>query len=414
MNKTAPSKNKKPKKSFTRKQRKSRKKIFLIAGSIVVLAVIVYALKVQKLFTPKKHVEQSTASLPVQAIEKRVIPKEKWLQRAYLIDETFHNVYRPSWEGANGAIGDAYLFAVTNDSALYRFHIIEHDLKNLFNGTWLDDRAWNCLAEMYWWKFTGKIKTDLVSSAVQRYTDARDRGMLSNHEGFWSWYNWPPNAQVNEPIFTNSNMNQMISVACWLYEATHDQKFLDDALLVWNGNNESPGIEKTLYKGNGIWKGKEGRAAFGKQIPWNGAEYCSIGASLYRVTKNEKFKKIVVATAKRIMNPKNGWVDPTDFYQINMDGNGAFVHFLMDAYEIAPDELSDIPDKVSKMLEHVWSNNNGKATVTLHRQSDNGIRNGWNPNGGEDGYHVDEIGSLHAQSQAVRAFGVFGYFMNQK
>lgn len=135
---------------------------------------------------------------------------------------------------------------------------------------------------------------------------------------------------------------------------------------------------------------------------------------MYRMTGNEKYKKIVVATAKRIMDPANGWVDPVDFYQITMDGNGAFVHYLIDAYLIAPAELSDIPLKVQRMLEHVWTNNRGSASVILHRLSDDAIRNGWNPQGGEDGYGVDQVGSLHAQSQAVRAFGVFAFALREK
>ena len=133
---------------------------------------------------------------------------------------------------------------------------------------------------------------------------------------------------------------------------------------------------------------------------------------MYKATGDEKYKKIVVATAKRIMDPANGWIDPEDFYQIRMDGNGAFVNFLLDAYMIAPEELSEIPRKVEKMLEHVWTNHRGKATVTLHRESDHGIRNGWNPNGGEDGYGVGEVATVHAQGEAARAFGVFAYVKN--
>jgi hypothetical protein len=76
---------------------------------------------------------------------------------------------------------------------------------------------------------------------------------------------------------------------------------------------------------------------------------------------------------------------------------------------IAPDELQDIPGKVEKMLDHVWTNHHGHALLMLHRTYDHGIRNGWNPNGGEDGYGVDEIGTVHAQGEALRAFGVFAY-----
>lgn len=339
-------------------------------------------------------------------------PTEKWLQRAYLVSKLYHSVYTPGWEGAYGAIGDAYLFAATKDSALLRFHIIQHPLTSLYNGYWVDDRAWACLAELYWWDVSGRTNMLLVTDASQRYKEARAAGMLSNHEGYWAWYNYPPNARVNEKIFTNSNMNQMVSVACRLYEATGDRRFLDDALRVWAGDGSSPGIEKSLYKGSGHWEGKKGLAAFGKELPWGGTEYCSIGASLYRATKDPKFKRIVVATAKRIIDPGTGWVDPVDFYQVHMDGNGAFVHFLMDAYQIAPAELNEIPGKVEKMLEHVWTNHHGTADLILHRELDHGIRNGWNPQGGEDGYGVNEVGTVHAQGEATRAFGIFAYFKN--
>lgn len=336
-------------------------------------------------------------------------PQGLWMQRAYAINKLFHKVYTPGWEGAYGAIGNAFMFAATGDSALFRFHMLERSLLRLDNGFWVDDRAWACIAALKWWDVSGRWNLALVTDAARRYIQARNEGRLSNHEGFWTWYNWPPNATVNEPIFTNTNMNQMVTVACLLYEATGEQRYLDDALLVWNGNNQFPGVEKVLYKGNGRWEGRHGRAAFGKELPWNGTGYCAIGAALYRVTKDERYRKIVVATAKRIMDPSTGWVDPVDFYQIRMDGNGAFVNFLVDAYLIAPEELADLPDKIGKMLEHVWTNHRGKATVTLHRENDNGIRNGWNPNGGEDGYKVGDVGTVHAQAEAVRAFGAFAY-----
>jgi hypothetical protein len=131
------------------------------------------------------------------------------------------------------------------------------------------------------------------------------------------------------------------------------------------------------------------------------------------MTGNKKYKEIAAATAHRIMDPANGWVDPQDFYQLRMDGNGAFVHFILDAYQIAPDRLPDIPYKIEKMLEHVWTNHHGNALITLHRPIDDGIRNGWNPNGGEDGYKVNEVGTVHAQSEAVRAFGVFAYVLHE-
>jgi hypothetical protein len=95
-----------------------------------------------------------------------------------------------------------------------------------------------------------------------------------------------------------------------------------------------------------------------------------------------------------------------------MDGNGAFVNAILDAYLLAPEELRDIPGKVARMLDHVWTNAHGKARVLLHRESDDGIRNGWNPDGGEEGYHVDEVGTVHAQGEAARAFGVFAYVVD--
>mgnify|MGYP001258051483 CR=1 FL=1 len=387
------------------------KKLYLLVGLIVVVIAIVSIWK----STYKATVENSEtqSDIPQSKNEtENVQPIEKWIERAKAVDVLFHTVYTPCWEGAYGAIGDAYLFAVTKDSALLRFHTIEHDMRKMCVGTWVDDRAWICLAEFYWWDFTGRKNQSLIEDAKQRYLSARGEGRLSNHNGYWSWYNWSPKAGVQENIFTNSNMNQMVTVACWLYEITGEKRFLDDALLVWNGDKKFPGVEKVLYKGDGKWEGKKGRAAFGNEVPWQGAGYCTIGAALYRATKDPKYKKIVVETAKRIMDPTNGWVDPNDYFQIQMDGNGAFVNFLLDAYAIAPDELQGIPAKIEKMLEHVWTHHHGAASLTLHRETDHGIRNGWNPYGGEDGYGVDEVGTVHAQGEAARAFGLFVYYLN--
>lgn len=358
------------------------------------------------LFSCSHKNEQQTEQQPAAQTQKEL----SWSEKTYLIQKKFNNVYTAGWEGANGAIGDAYLFRTTQDSSILKKYLNEFDLTKMFNGTWVDDRAWIALAELYWWEFSGKTNQRWVEDAKQRYLDARGEGRLSAHEGFWSWYNYPSHWRVNEAIITNSNMNQMVTVACKLFDATGSNVFLNDALLVWNGDGKTPGIEKTFYRGNGIWQGKGGLAAFGKQLPWESASYLSVLAALYHSTHQEKFKTMAVASVRRILNPKNGWVDSTDFYQIHMDGNGAFVHFLLDAYEIAPQELSDVPAKIEKMLTHVWTNHHGQAFVTLHREYDHAIRNGWNPNGGEDGYGVDEIGTVHAQSQALRAFGVFSYF----
>jgi hypothetical protein len=336
-----------------------------------------------------------------------------WTERALAVSRLFHQVYTACWEGAYGAIGDAYLFALTGDSTLFRFHIVEHDMRRMCGGTWVDDAAWVSLAELKWWEITGKRNMSLVLDAMRRYKEMRGQGRLSNHEGFWTWYNWPPGAGVRERIFTNSNMNQMATVACGLFRATGDRQYLQDALLVWNGDGKIPGIEQQWYKGNGVWRGRPGRASFGKELPWDGLGCASLAAALYTATGEKKYREIAIATALRVLDPSTGWLDPSWFYQIRMDGNGAFVNFLFDAYAIAPAELTGVPQKVERMLEHVWTNHEGRATVTLHRLADHGIRNGWNPHGGEDGYGVDEIGTVHAQGEAARAFGVFAYYHAQ-
>ncbi|MEK7670772.1 MAG: hypothetical protein AAB344_00940, partial [Bacteroidota bacterium] len=191
--------------------------------SKIILAVVGVALVVAIIFlTARKQEVSSFPPSPQQPLSTPPAyqPTERWLQRAYAVDKLFHQVYTPGWEGAYGAIGDAYLFAVTNDSALLRFHTVQKSLLHLDNGYWVDDRAWACIAELKWWDVSGRWNMALVSDASARYTQARNEGRLSHHEGYWTWYNWPPGASVNEKIFTNSNMNQMITVACLLYDAT--------------------------------------------------------------------------------------------------------------------------------------------------------------------------------------------------
>jgi hypothetical protein len=333
-----------------------------------------------------------------------------WVARALAVSRKFHAVYTPCWEGAYGAMGDALLFAATRDSSLLQFHLVDHPLQAMCEGTWVDDRAWVCLAELDWWQVTGRTNMGLVMDAAKRYHEAKDQGRMSSHEGFWSWYNWPPRASVDERIFTNSNMNQMVTVACRLYEATTDKGYLKDAVLIWNGDKEHPGIEKTWYVGKGRWSGRPGHAAFGNELPWEGTGYCSVASALYHVTRDKRYRDIAIQTAERIFDPASGWVDAQDYYQLRMDGGGAFVHFLLDAYAIAPGDLADVPVKLERMLQHVWTNHQGTSSVTLHRLTDHGIRNGWNSNGGEEGYGVGEIGTVHAQGEAARAFGAFVYY----
>jgi hypothetical protein len=397
--------------SYSQSGLDSRKRIFIIIGcSIVVIIISAYLLfnRADKQSIPLNSSNTSGRTLSGADQFQQIV------LRARAIDVLFHQVYNAEWEGANGAIGDAHLFAATGDSNLLSLYTNTLKLLDMHNGTWVDDRAWICLAEMYWWNFSSRKNKQWVNDARERYQEAKHEGRLSCHEGYWSWYNYAPNAKGNFRIFTNTNMNQMAAVACWLYEATRDKQFYNDAILVWNGDAKYPGIEKKFYKGDGRWVGNDGRAAFGKQFPWEGAGMCAIGAAMFRMTGDIKYRDIAAATAKRIMDPTNGWIDPQDFYQLKMDGNGAFVHFILDAYQIAPEKLQDIPQKIGKMLEHVWTNNYGYSRVTLHRPIDDGIRNGWNPNGGEDGYKVDEVGTVHPQSQAAMAFGVYAYVLHQQ
>jgi len=380
---------------------------FVVIGAVFAIVLLVLEI------THEQHQVQAVLQAPDVLEHNAVLDsttERGWTARALAVSRQFHRVYTSCWEGAYGALGDAYLYRATHDSSLLRFHIVERPLQSMCEGTWVDDRAWVCLAELEWWKVTGKTNLLLVADAQRRYDEAKAEGRLSHHEGFWSWYNWPAGAKVGEKIFTNSNMNQMVTVACGLYEATGERRYLDDALRVWNGDRQNGGIERQWYAGKGKWIGKTGHVAFGHELPWEGTGYCSVASALYRVTRDQHYRNIAVQTAQRILDPAIGWVDPQDFYQLRMDGNGAFIHFLFDAYEAAPKELAEIPPKVERMLQHVWSNHGGTSTVTLHRGSDHGIRNGWNPRGGEEGYGVGEIGTVHAQGEAARAFGLFVYF----
>ncbi len=384
---------------------------YLVVGGIVLAAAIYFIIH---------HQEEPPRSDAVRGIESdqpvNLTPEGQFkvtVERAVEIDAQFQRVYNAAWEAANGAIGEAFLYAATGDMSLLNVYLNQRKFSEMSNGTWVDDRAWICLAELYWWQFSGKKHSEWVEDARKRYDEAREEGRLSHHEGFWSWYSWPPNSGVHDMILMNSNTNQMVTVAAMLYEATKEKKYYNDAILVWNGDANYPGIERTFYRGDGRWEGKLGRAAFGKQLPWEDASYLSVAAEMYRMTGEAKYKQIALLSARRIMNPANGWVDPHDYYQLRMDGNGAFVHFVLDAYLLAPDSLAEIPSEVGKMLDHVWSNHRGGSYVVLHRLSDNGIRNGWNPKGGEEGYGVDQVGTVHAQSQAMRAFGVYSYVLHK-
>ena len=344
-----------------------------------------------------------------------IIIKPKYLDQAEKIDNQFRSVYKADWRGAYGLIGQAYLYKLTKNKSYLDFITKENNILKLDNGEWVDDVAWVSLAILNWWDATGRKNDKWFNNVKKRYDRARKSGLLLHEAGYWTWYNYKKRWFFNPgKRFTNSLMNQMVIIACWLYEVTKEKKYLEDALLIWNGDEKYPGIEKQLYKGNGIWKGKPGKAAFGAELPFNGAGYLSVGSALYKVTKNEKYKKIVIDTTKYLLNPKNNWVAEKYFYQKYVDGNGAFVNFLMDAYSIAPNKLSEVLPKCIKMLDHVWANTNSQSGIVLHRKYDHGIRHGWHPEGGEDGYYPDEVGTVLAQGSALRAWGIIAYYDGNK
>ncbi len=185
------------------------------------------------------------------------------VQRAYAVDKRFQEVYNGGWEAANGAIGEAFLYAATGNANLLKVYTERRKLTDMFNGTWVDDRAWICLAELYWWQFSGRTNSAWVEDAKKRYVEARSEGRLSNKEGFWSWYSWPPEAHVNDMIITNSNTNQMVTVACMLYDATHDRQFYKDAMAVWEGDRKTQGLKRhsTAATASGKAKVEEPRSA---------------------------------------------------------------------------------------------------------------------------------------------------------
>ena len=133
-----------------------RRLIALRLPAIALTSIVVIYLAVN--LEPSR--EQPPVKATFDSTSAAFHPTEKWLQRAYAIDELYHGRYTPCWEGAYGAIGDAYLFAATRDSSLLRFHLIDHDLQRMCTGRWVDDRAWICLAEILWWEVTNKTNME--------------------------------------------------------------------------------------------------------------------------------------------------------------------------------------------------------------------------------------------------------------
>ena len=113
-----------------------------LAMGVVALAVIaVLALLLWVNPTARDDATGPSHSQTQESIGK--LPRtDTWIERAFAVTRLFHQVYTPCWEGAYGALGDAYLFALTGDSSLLRFHTQDHDLRNMCVGTWVDDRAW--------------------------------------------------------------------------------------------------------------------------------------------------------------------------------------------------------------------------------------------------------------------------------
>src|SRR5512133_3097996 len=78
----------------------------LLAIAAVVLALLYYILD-------KPQIERRPVTATQQASPQRL---DNWIDRAGAVTTLFHKVYTPCWEGAYGAIGDAYLFRATGDS----------------------------------------------------------------------------------------------------------------------------------------------------------------------------------------------------------------------------------------------------------------------------------------------------------
>ena len=85
-----------------------------------------------------------------------------------------------------------YLFRATGDSSLRQFHLVKHDLRQMCEGTWVDDRAWVCLAELEWWSVTGAEHMGLVMDAIRRYDEAQRERRFSSHEGSGAGTTGPP------------------------------------------------------------------------------------------------------------------------------------------------------------------------------------------------------------------------------
>ena len=117
------------------------------------------------------NAESPPSSTTLQSPKTPYQPRQLWVQRACDVTKLFQKVYTPGWEGAYDSIGDAYLFATTKDPALLRFHTAQW---SFYNGNWVDDSAWACIAELKWWEVTVRRDSVLVYDAAKRYIEARN------------------------------------------------------------------------------------------------------------------------------------------------------------------------------------------------------------------------------------------------
>ena len=166
-----------------------------IASAGIVLAAAIYIFVLRQGETP--HIDKIKGSENDHPADLK--PEDQFkvtVERAYEIDAQFQRVYNAAWEAANGAIGEAFLYAATGDANLLNVYQTQRNFIEMSNGTWVDDRAWVCLAELYWGQFSGKKHSEWVQDAKKRYDEAREEGRLSHHEGFWSWYSYAPNSGV--------------------------------------------------------------------------------------------------------------------------------------------------------------------------------------------------------------------------
>ena len=89
---------------------KNRTRTVLLLSSVLLIAGLLALALLHPFSSPKGEQTDIPSSIGHRTGTGPADPAI-WLQRARAIDELYHLVYTPCWEGAYGAIGDAYLFA---------------------------------------------------------------------------------------------------------------------------------------------------------------------------------------------------------------------------------------------------------------------------------------------------------------